>query len=381
MSTSVVAGSNLTASSNTISNLNASRHPGLDEVQSRATLSGRIPTTPIYADAHADIFYEALVSSSDIVTGRNTIHVTVEGMRAARQRLQVCSLWTPAKLSGHAAEQFCWKMLEALEATAADNPNSLEKVTGSSRLLNIAHDDGAPIGLVPWMEGGSPLRGRIDVFHQFADRGVKGIGLTWNHGNEIADGCGVAEPRRGLTTFGVELVREMEDRHVFVDAAHLPEPAFWNVMAQARRPVVVTHTGMRAIVPIIRNVSDEMARAIADTGGFVGIDFYPGHLRLGGRESGPGAGSWGVDASKLAHSGPPSLTDLAAHVAHAVRICGEDHVAFGGDFDGFRDSLDGLSGVWDVPKIAEALRKAGLTSRQVEKVYGENLLRVLIENW
>lgn len=371
----------MTTATHTAESLHVPAPPELHDLQAGPTRSGRIPVTPIYADAHADIFYEALVSNSDIVSGANTIHVTLDAMKAARQRLQVCSLWTPAKLSGHAAEQFCWKMLECLESTAQANPGFLEKVTGVSRLRHLTHDESSPIGLIPWMEGGSPLRGRIDVFHAFADRGVKGIGLTWNHGNEIADGCGVAEPRRGLTEFGYALVREMEDRRVIVDAAHLAEPGFWNLVSVARRPFIVTHTGMRDIVPIPRNVSGEMARAVANSGGVVGIDFYPGHLRLGGRESGPGQGNWGVGGAKAAQSGPPGLDDLAAHVALAVNVCGEDHVAFGGDFDGFRDPLEGLAWVRDVPRIAEALRRAGLSSRQIEKVYGENLIRFLIDAW
>jgi membrane dipeptidase len=124
-----------------------------------------------------------------------------------------------------------------------------------------------------------------------------------------------------------------------------------------------------------------MARAVANSGGVVGIDFYPGHLRLGGRESGPGQGSWDTRGAKPTHAGPPGLDDLAAHVALAVQVCGEDHVVFGGDFDGFRDPLDGLAGVRDVPRIASALRRAGLSSRQTEKVYGENLIRFLIDAW
>jgi membrane dipeptidase len=319
-----------------------------------------------YADAHADIFYEALVSGSDIFTGENTIHVTIEGMRAAGQRLQVCSLWTPAALSKREAEEFCGKILDTLDAACDHHPDAVVKVVDRAGLEAVVSGADPRIGLIPWIEGGSPLRGSLDVFRRYAARGVKGIGLTWNHANEIADGCGVPMPRRGLTAFGRELVREMEAARVLVDAAHLPEPAFWDVMDAATRPVVVSHTGMRALVPMTRNVSDSMARAVADSGGFVGIDFYPGHV---------------VDGAGAPARRAGTLDDLAEHVVHAVNVCGEDHVALGSDFDGFKDGLEGMSGVRDVPAIAAALSRRGLSRRAIEKVYGENLMRRLVELW
>lgn len=339
---------------------------------------------PIYADAHADIFYEAVASGSDIFTGANTIHVTWREMRQVNQRLQVCSLWTPAKFAGRPAEEFCWSILHALDRASVKHPDKVEKVTGSRRLAELAASPDGPVALLPWIEGGSPIRGDLSVFHAFADAGVRGIGLTWNHANEIADGCGVPEPRRGLTEFGVRLLAEMEQRQVIVDCAHLPEPAFWDVVSNATRPFVVTHTGMRHFVPVTRNLSDEMARAVANSGGFVGIDFYPGHIRLGAPESGPGAlrhtlSGRRTAATLVAGRSAPSVDDLASHIAHAIKVCGEDHVVLGSDWDGFRDPLSGLERLSAMPNLIPALERAGLTDRQVEKVFGTNLLRILGE--
>ncbi|MCA8939752.1 MAG: membrane dipeptidase [Planctomycetes bacterium] len=319
-----------------------------------------------YADAHADLFFEVAFNECDIFKEQNTLHFTYQGMLKAKQRLQVCSLWTPPKYKGQEAREFCDQMLDALDGTVAAHPDKLRKVQSGEELRSLGANDSAPIGLVPWIEGASPLMGDIAVFHEYADRGVKGIGLTWNHANEVADGCGVKEPRRGLTDFGHCLVEEMEARRVLVDAAHLPEPAFWDVMAMAKRPVVITHCGLRWRVPITRNPSAAMAKAVADSGGFVGIDFYPGHI---------------VNHTDAPLGRKADLNDLVATITDAINVCGVDNVVLGGDFDGFRDPIVGLTGVWDIPNLEQAMLDSGLASSSVEKVMGRNLIERLVALW
>jgi membrane dipeptidase len=107
-----------------------------------------------------------------------------------------------------------------------------------------------------------------------------------------------------------------------------------------------------------------MLRAIAERGGFVGIDFYPGHVLPHAFEPGVRDATFG---------------DVAEHVLHAIKVCGEDHVGLGGDFDGFNDACDGLRHVGDLPNLERELGKRGLGGAQVEKVLGANLLRYLGE--
>lgn len=321
---------------------------------------------PIYADAHADIFYEVTVNHADLISGENTVHVTLDAMRASEQVLQVCSLWTPLRMAGDEAERFCFSMLDALDACVREHPQDFALIRHAHELRRLQARSDSRVGLIPWMEGASPLRGDMEVFRQFVARGLKGIGLVWNHGNEVTDGCGVESPRRGLTEFGRELIAEMNRARVIIDLAHCPEPAFSEVLATSTRPVVVTHTGMRALVDIERNVSDHMARAIAERGGFIGIDYYPAH----------------VDP----HAFKPcarqtSLDQLIANIRHAVNVCGIDAVVLGSDFDGFRDTIAGLEHLNDMPNLWEAMRNAGFTEREIEKIAGLNLIDKLVEMW
>jgi membrane dipeptidase len=121
---------------------------------------------------------------------------------------------------------------------------------------------------------------------------------------------------------------------------------------------------MRHYVNITRNADDAMLRAVAERGGFVGIDFYPGHIVNDAFE--PGA--------RMATAG-----DVADHLVHAISVCGEDHVGLGSDFDGFNDTCADLRHVGDLPNLEREMAARGLRETQVEKVFSANLLRYLGE--
>lgn len=311
-----------------------------------------------YADAHADTFYRVATEGLDPLARDGGLHVNLPRMRDVGQGLQVCSVFTPRHYSGPAAEDFATRIIDALDRSLEAQPATFAPVRTRCDLGTL----GNRVGLIPWLEGASPLRGEIALLDVFFKRGVRGIGLTHNHANEVADGCGVPEPRRGLSEFGRRLVMRMNELGVAVDCAHLPQPAFDEVMALARAAPCISHTGCRALVPITRNADDAMLRAIADRGGVVGIDFYPGHLK-------PGAGDEGGPVT--------TCQDVADHIAHAINVCGREHVAIGGDFDGFADTCADLRHVGDLGNLERVLHARGLGEDTIQQVFSGNLLRYL----
>ncbi|MDH5640805.1 MAG: membrane dipeptidase, partial [Nitrospira sp.] len=273
-----------------------------------------------YADAHADTFYHVALSGADVFG--ESLHVTVPRMRAVGQVLQVCSVFTPAQYSGEAAEDFARGLIRAIQDTCEGHRENFALV-GSARELKRLN---GRVGLIPWLEGASPLRGEPALLDEFRRLGVRGVGLVHNHANEVADGCGVQSPRRGLSDFGRRLVAGLERRGMAVDCAHLPRPAFDEVMEMATRPPCISHTGCGRLVPLTRNADDRMLRRIADRDGFVGIDFYPGHVLVGAfspcrRRAG--------------------CAEVAEHILHAINVSGVGAVGLGGDFDGFNDTCEG----------------------------------------
>lgn len=309
----------------------------------------------IYADAHADTFYEAALKGVDPRAPNAPLHINLERMKQANQRLQVCSVFTPARYRGVEASAFAHRILDCIDAHTGEHFTKL----GSRADLVVKAES---IGLIPWLEGASPLAGDLAALDEFVARGVRGIGLTHNHRNEVADGCGCSEPRRGLTDFGRALVPAMEARGVAVDCAHLPQPAFDEVMELVKYPPCISHTGCRALVNITRNADDAMLRAIAQRGGFIGIDFYPGHVLADAF----------APTTRKATSG-----DVADHVIHAIAVAGLEHVGIGSDFDGFEDACTDLKHLGEIGNLERALRQRGLDDAALARVFGLNLLDYL----
>ncbi|MCA8916855.1 MAG: membrane dipeptidase [Planctomycetes bacterium] len=313
-----------------------------------------------YADAHADTFYRITLEGLDPFNREGGLHVNVPRMREVGQVLQVCSVFTPKRYSGKPAEDFARRIIATLDDWAERRPDAFVRVRTSADLAAL----GSSAGLIPWLEGASPLRGEIALVDEFFALGVRGIGLVHNHANEVADGCGVPDPRQGLTAFGRSLIPRMEQLGMAVDCAHLPQPAFDDVMSVANRPPCISHVGVRRFVDIVRNADDAMLRAIAERGGFVGIDFYPEHLLN--------------DALQPGHE-PATVAHIADHLLHAMDICGKDHVGLGGDFDGFNDACVGLQHLGDLPNLERELSMRGLSESRIEKIFSGNLLRYLGE--
>jgi membrane dipeptidase len=165
---------------------------------------------------------------------------------------------------------------------------------------------------------------------------------------------------RGLTGHGRQLVERMNAERVFVDLAHISPRGFADVLAVHDRsqPLIVTHTGVSAVYPSWRNIDDAQLRAVANTGGVVGVVFHgqylAGHYLSGG-----------------------ALSAVVAHLAHIVRVAGEDVAAIGSDWDGAIIPPRELRSCATLPKLVQALLQHGLSERAVQKLLGENFLRAL----
>jgi microsomal dipeptidase-like Zn-dependent dipeptidase len=199
------------------------------------------------------------------------------------------------------------------------------------------------------LEGAHALEGRKEAVDALADAGFRMIGLTHFFDNEVA-GSAHGVLKGGLTAVGREAVRRMEARGVLVDLAHASPRAVDDVLALARRPVVVSHGGVRGTCDNARNLSDSQLRGVAAAGGVVGIGFWE-------------TATCGTDVRAIARA-----------VAHAVRVAGRDHVALGSDFDGAVATPFDATGV---PLVTEALLGAGLDEETVGQVMGGNVVRLL----
>lgn len=216
-------------------------------------------------------------------------------------------------------------------------------------LARRARGDSVVGGLLA-IEGAHALEGRMQNVATLDSAGFRMIGLTHFFDNQVG-GSSAGVRKHGLTDFGRALLPELERRGILVDLAHASGPTIDDVLALATRPVVVSHTGVRATCESPRNLSDDQLRRIAATGGVIGIGYWDGAL-----------------CDDISPDG------IARAIRHAVDVAGIDHVALGSDFDGATRTRFDAAGL---AQVTAALARAGFADGQVAAIAGGNALRVL----
>jgi membrane dipeptidase len=200
-------------------------------------------------------------------------------------------------------------------------------------------------------EGAQPLEGRLENLDDLFAAGIRMMAPT--HFTDTAIGgaaAGVA--KGGLTDLGRQWVRQLEARHILIDLAHASPATLRDVTAMAARPLIVSHTGVKGTCDNPRNLSDDELRAVARTGGVVGIGLWS-------------TATCGTDAHATARA-----------IRYAANIIGVDHVAPGSDFDGAVTEPFDASG-WAL--LTDALLQEGFSEQDIRKIMGENVVRVLLE--
>jgi membrane dipeptidase len=282
----------------------------------------------------------------------------------------------PVSMDGGGRPDLRCREMIADAVEEADASESLAVLRGA-RDLEDALSSGR-IGLLLHLEGCRPLIGSLAGLHSLFELGVRSAQLTWNGGNELADGVGVPEPG-GLTKLGREAVREMQRIGVLVDVSHLAAAGVRDVLELAERPVVASHANAAALHPHPRNLTDDQIRGIAATGGVIGLCFVPTFI-----------------------GSPATVERLVDHADHVAALVGAEHLALGPDYvemalptmladmrgdpmyadagDGLPEWAvfpDGLQRVETLATLSTALLVRGWSDDDVVKVVGGNALRVL----
>ena len=218
------------------------------------------------------------------------------------------------------------------------------------------------ISLVLTMEDGVAVQGDMRRLDAFYELGVRAMTLTWNFENCFG-APNSKDPiimNKGLTDFGREAVRHMQDIGMLVDVSHVSDGVFWDVCRQAKVPFVATHSNSRALCDHTRNMTDDMIRALAEKGGCMGLNIAPQFLddTPGNKES--------------------RIRDRGAMARHEKEVGGIGVVAVGTDFDGTTGHLE-LNGPDKMPMLCDALIRDGFTADEVDLIMYGNVLRVLKE--
>jgi len=245
------------------------------------------------------------------------------------------------------------EQIDVLEQQIARKPDSIRLVRKAGE-LSSAVACGA-IGALLGIEGAHALEGNLDNVAVFARRGVRYIGLLHFSANEAgypAYGKG-RNDGEGLTPWGHDLVTASEDHGVLVDLSHVNKQGFLDACHVARKPPIVSHTGVLGAFDHWRNIDDAQLRAVADKGGVVGVIFCPRYV------------------------GGDGLEPVVKHLKHIVDVVGEDAPALGSDWDGFIVPTRPLKDPRGLPLLTDAMLAAGFSRSAIGKILHDNVMRVL----
>jgi membrane dipeptidase len=265
------------------------------------------------------------------------------------------------------ARAFTQDAIDLLYQLVADSGGAIELVTSTREIENCIAS-GSRLALVLHFEGAEAIRPDLSDLEAYYQRGLRSLGIVWSRPNAFASGVPFVFPETpdtgpGLTLAGRALVRECNRLGILLDLAHMNEKGFWDVAELSDAPLVVTHTGVHAICPSTRNLTDRQIDAVGQSGGMVGVIFEPMNLREDGR--------------------PADEMPLAQWVKHVDAIAGRigiDHVGLGSDFDGASVPA-AVGSAAGLQSIIQALEQYGYAADAVEKIAYRNWLRVLKTTW
>ncbi len=400
--------------------------PGLNWAQSRTThrpasmnsktpIPDEVHLSTIVIDTHADTPQRFLDEHFDLSDPLNGGNFNLPTARAGNLGAEFFSIWVePTEYKGQYARRTL-ELIDAVKEQAARHADQMMLAT-SPEDIERAHREHKLAALMG-IEGGHSIEGSLALLRQYYALGARYMTLTWNNSNGWADSSGdmndasVAHTREGLSEFGKDVVYEMNRLGMMVDVSHVSDKTFYRTLIISRAPVIASHSSAQALCDSPRNLTDDMLRAVANSGGpeskggVVQVNFYSGFVsqeyrnaqkamqpevdreieELKGKAQAEGrAVSYGeitkVQKAAADRIPRPPLSLVIDHIDHIAKVAGVDHVGLGSDFDGVNGQLpEGMDSPADLPKITAALMARGYSAEDCRKILGGNLLRVFRE--
>jgi membrane dipeptidase len=383
----------------------------MNHVNQNTTVAETPPADPlsihqraIIIDMHVDTAQRLLDEHVDIQQRLSDGHFDAVRARAGNLDAQFFSIWVEPQLfggGGPGAMKRADDQIAAIHALTEQHPETWLLATSAADIRRAAAE--GKIAALMGLEGGYAIDERLENVKRYYDLGVRYMSPAWSVSTSWAGSSGDdVGATRGLNEFGKSVVREMNRLGMMVDVSHVSDPTFWDIVNTSTAPVIATHSACRAIADVPRNLSDDMIRALAKTGGVVNVIFYPEHLEPGWsqkkKQVDAEIGTMVQQASdaepgdavhkKLARDRvrqrefakrlpPVKVARIVDHIDHIVKLVGVDHVGIGSDFDGVQITTSDLATVADLPNLTKELVRRGYTESEIDKILGGNMVRVM----
>jgi len=286
------------------------------------------------------------------------IHVTPEKLKAGNVGLQVYACWISPKYRHRKAWERTKQLISAVKKEISSRPGELMLVTDRGSWQKCRSSK--KIGVVLAVEGGHALDGDIKLLDSLFDQGVRILTLTWNNNNAFAYSAYSVHKTgidRGLTPLGKRFIARADKIGMHIDLSHSSEKTFWDVVKTSKYPPLLSHSCVKHLNGHFRNATDKQIRALADKKGLIGINFCPAFLGKTHRSV--------------------SIESVADQFEYIKELVGTGILAVGSDYDGIRETPEGLDGPDKLPDLIGLLKARDFNRLELEDIGLNNILRFM----
>jgi len=369
-----------------------------DEIAERAR---KLHFSSIVLDTHDDTTQRFFSKAGfDMAERHSDGHIDIPRMRDGGMNAIFFSIWIDGRIMGPPAVQKAIDQIDAVHQMVRKDAKDLALCRTAAEVRE-AHRKGK-IAVLIGVEGGHMIGNDIRVLRAFGDLGVRYMTLSHFYNDEWADSSTDKPAHNGLTDFGKEVVREMNRQGIMVDISHVSDKTFYDALEVSKAPLIASHSSCRALCNHVRDMSDDMIKALAAKGGVIQINYEKSFIDQAYKDASEKISGGIVTAmnnatkdcgtdqecverkvrelqqSMEASGQLPAVSweRIVDHIDHAVKLAGAEHVGLGSDFDG-ASMPSGMEDCSKLPKITEALLRKGYTDDDIRKILGGNILRVM----
>jgi membrane dipeptidase len=359
----------------------------------------RIHRSALVIDGHNDLPWELRRKGDgsfrrrDIAQPQKDLHTDIPRLRKGGVGAQFWSAWVPteSRKDGTAVRKTL-EQIDVIRRMAREYPDTFELALTAEDIVRI-HQSGKIASLIG-LEGGHSIDNSLGVLRMLHALGARYMTLTHGETLDWADSATDAARHGGLTSFGEEVVGEMNRLGMLVDISHVSADTMKAALRVSRAPVIASHSSAYAVAQHPRNVPDDVLRLLRGNGGVVMVNFYSGFVVPEGaratkeifRVSRELRAKYATESDYQAafrqwrreHPFPAgSIHDVVDHIEHIIKVAGIDHVGLGSDYDGISTVPRQLEDVSCYPLITQELLNRGYSPEDIHKVLGANVLRVM----
>lgn len=330
-----------------------------------------------FVDMHCDTLYELWQKKKRkerYALSENNGHIDVRKLQTGNALVQNFAMFVERKKCENPKEE----VLQMADIFYEEMEKNKEVIAPAKTYAEIMENQkNGKISAILTIEEGAACLGKLENLEEFYKLGVRMMTLTWNYPNEIGYpnlpkpskeekdrpeyvfDYKKADTQHGLTPFGMEVVERMEELGMIVDVSHLSDAGFYDVLNLTKKPFVASHSNARAVSPWVRNLTDDMLRALAERGGVAGLNFCADFL----------------EEVPAGNPNPGTMEAVIRQAKHMVNVGGSECLGLGSDFDGIGTN-EGIPDYSYLPKLEDLFLKSGFKSSQCDKIFRDNVLRV-----